>query len=536
MSSPNPRSSPPAGGMHPAVLNRRLRDLLLIGATGLVTVLIGMGVSVQMAHPNFLLVFGIMVGAIGIATLVLNSRLEVTVTIVALYLGLLEGPVKLGSGGHELASVSRDVVIFAVALGAVLRMIARRERVRLPPLSAWVIGFVALVLIEAFNPQTHGLLKTLGGFRQQLEWVPFFFFGYAIMRSEGRFRKFFIILGVIALANAAVATYQTRLSPPQLASWGPGYSNLVFGTLVKGSKGGLSGRTYASEGVAHVRPPALGSDAGFGGGVGVLALPATLALLAVVRRRRRWLYGPLCLGALVGVATGLGRLQVVGAVVALLCFVLLSFSAGRRVTRPLAVLMGVIALALPLGAAFVSAEGSGTFSRYSSLGSGSSSDTKTATLAHIPAQLLVAPFGVGLGTVGSASGFGGKITELLEGHGVSSETQYNFVADELGVLGLLLWAALSIRLILLVVTRLRRIEDIALRLELAAVFASLIAMTIMGFSGPTMTSSALGPFFWFAAGIAAYWLAGDRRASRPAGAADRLRRPGPAAPLGVPAG
>ena len=91
-----------------------------------------------------------------------NSRLEVTVTILALYLGLLDGPVKLLSEGHELATAFRDVLIFAVSLGALARLVMKRERIRLPPLSGWVILFVVLVLAEAFNPHTHGILKALG--------------------------------------------------------------------------------------------------------------------------------------------------------------------------------------------------------------------------------------------------------------------------------------------------------------------------------------------------------------------------------------
>jgi hypothetical protein len=518
MSALYPRLSGPFGA-HPVVLQRRLRELLQIGLAGLLSVLIALGVSVAMAKPNFLLVFGIILGAFCILALVTNRRLEVSVVILALYLGLLDGPVKLGSGGHEIASALRDVLIFSVAVGALLRLSARGKRVALPPLSAWVLGFVALVLIEAFNPRTHGLVKSLGGFRQQLEWVPFFFFGYAIMRSKRRFRRFFIIVGVLALVNGMVSTYQTRLTPTQLASWGPGYRNLVFGTEVKGAKGGLAGRTYASEGVARVRPPALGSDAGFGGGLGVLALPATLALIATGRARRRWLYVPLSLGAMVAVATGLGRLQVVGGIVAVLTFALLSLSAGRRMTRPLSVLMVMACLAIPLGAVFVSATGSGTFSRYASLGAGSTSNTKASSLARLPSQLSTAPFGVGLGTVGAAAGFGGKVTELLDGHGVSAETQYNFVADELGVLGLALWVGLSVTVIGLVLRRLRGIADVELRLDLAALFATFIAFTIMGFSGPTMTSAAFGPFFWFTAGVAAFWLATRRRIAGSATAA-----------------
>jgi hypothetical protein len=36
----------------------------------------------------------------------------------------------------------------------------------------------------------------------------------------------------------------------------------------------------------------------------------------------------------------------------------------------------------------------------------------------------------------------------------------------------------------------------------------------MGFSGPVMTSAVLAPFFWFSAGIAAYWFAGPGRSVR----------------------
>jgi len=501
MSTVPARLSSPMGGTHSVVVNRRMHELLLIGASAVIPLALGLAISVAVPHPSFLLMFVVAIGGIGIVALMVSPRYEVTLMLVALYLGLLEGPVKLGSGGHEAAAVVRDVLIFSIVLGAILRMIVKRERIRLPALSVWPLAFVACVLVQAFNPNTHGIVKILGGFRQQLEWVPFFFFGYAIMRSKQRFRKLFLLLGVIALANGVVSTYQTRLSPAQVASWGPGYRELVLGT------NGLGGRTFVSEGVHRVRPMALGTDMGFGGGVGVVALPATLALLAAGRLRRRWPVLLLCLGALVAVATGLGRLQAIGAVIAVLTFAVLSLGVGRRATRPLVALLGVIVLAIPVGAAI----GSGTFSRYASILSGEHADTKTTTLSHIPAQLEVAPLGVGLGIAGAAAGFGGVQKEVLEGHSASAETQYNFLADELGLPGLLLWAAFSIRLLMLVRTGLGRIRDVELRLDLAALFSSFVALTIMGFSGPTMTSAAFGPFFWFFAGTAAYWFAGPGR-------------------------
>jgi hypothetical protein len=523
MSAADARLASPVGGAHPVVLNRRLRELVLLALSVLLPLVLALAISLQVSHPSLLLLLALTVGGLGVVALMVNPRYEVSVAIIMLYLGLLEGPLKLGSGAHEAASVVRDVLIFSVSTGAFLRIVVKKERLSLPPLSAWALAFVALVMVEALNPKTVSLVKALGGFRQQLEWVPFFFLGYGLLRTKKRFRTFFLLLGVIALANGVVSTYQTRLSPAQLASWGPGYRELVFGTV-----GGLTGRTYISEGQSRVRPPGLGADAGFSGGVGVVALTATLALLASGRLRRRWFVLICSLGAMLGIVTGLGRLQVVGAVISVLTFAALSFSAGRRVTRPLATLLGVAVLAIPLGAVLVSFEGSGTFARYASIAPGSvtsSKDTKTSSIAHIPKLLEAAPFGVGLGIVGAAGGFGGRQTEVFEGHAAGAETEYNFIADEVGLPGLLLWVALTIRVVALVLPRLRRIADVDMRLYLAAMFSAFVAMTIMGFSGPTTGSAAFGPFFWGFLGAVAYWFAGPG-----------WRRGEETAPPSVPAG
>src|SRR6185437_14322976 len=273
--------------------------------------------------------------------------------LLAIYLLMIDGPVKLGIGGGEATAAVRNVLTAAVCLGAVLRIVARRERIRLPPLSAWVLGFVAIVLIEAFNPNTAGILKILGGFRQQLQWLPFFFFGYALMRSKKRFRQLFVIVGVCALANGIVSSYQTGLSPAQLAKWGPGYGAKVTAGQVGGKSS--SSRTYFSEGEARVRPLGLGADAGFGGGVGVIALPFSLALFATWRARRRWIAAVLCLGGLVAVVTGLGRLQVVGAALGVVAFAMLVALSGRRMTRAFGAMLAIVVLAVPLGFLFVSA-------------------------------------------------------------------------------------------------------------------------------------------------------------------------------------
>jgi hypothetical protein len=508
MSTPHLRVPGAAAG-HPSVQQARVRNALITGLAAAAALTISLAIAVAVPKPNTGLTLVLAVGGLGVVALVTNQRLEVTVTLVVLYLGLLDGPVKLLSGGHELASVVRDILIFAVSAGALLRLLAKRQRIELPPLIGWVLLWVALVVVEAFNPNTGGIVKALGGFRQQLEFIPFFFFGYALIRTKERFRRVFLILGVIALANGVVSTYQTKLSPGGLASWGPGYKELVVGTQTQGSETGISGRGYVSGGVSHIRPPGLGKDAGFAGSMGLLALPCVLALLATWRRRKRWIPVLLCLGALLGVATGLGRLQLVGALLVMVAFAVLSASAGRRAARPLVALLGVLLLAIPFGGLLIAFEAPGTFSRYTELGGSASSgkDTKSGELAHLPHQLAIAPFGVGLASAGAATGFGGRVTNRLEGHSVGGETQFNFLGDELGIPGIALWYGLLLTLLVLAAARLRRIDDIEIRIALAGVFSVLVTFLVTGVSGP-VTSSAGGSYFWFAAGIGAYWLAG----------------------------
>ncbi len=507
MSTRSAQLTPGLGGMHPAVRNRRVHDLLILALSVLMPLVLGLGISVAYPDPNPALVFGVIIGAAGVLALLLSTRYEVTLALLMLYLGLLDGPVKLESASTAASGV-RDILIIAIGVGMVLRLIVSREHVSLPPLSGWVIAFVAFVLIGALNPHTDGLLKTLGGYRQQLEWVPFFFFAYLMLRSKQRFRQFFLLLGVIALANGVVGAVQSRLSPSQLASWGPGYREIATG----GEGNGITARTYSVEGVARVRPPALGSDAGFGGGIGTVALPCLLALLAAKPLRRRWPILILCAGAVLGIATAASRTSIVIGVIGLLSFALLSFLAGLRLSRQLAVLVAIAVLVLGVGAALLAADGSAIFSRQESLTSVQRTEEtggngKERSLSEIPNYLVDAPFGFGLGTTGSVSGFGGSKRLEVEGERVIGGSAYSLLMKEMGAPGLLLWIGLSVSAIGLAVTRLRRLRDVELRTYLVGLLAAFIALTIQGLSGPTLAVT-VGAFLWVVPGAIAYWFAG----------------------------
>jgi hypothetical protein len=522
MSSPHPDLADRVGRRHPAVIEGRARERALLLLTMLVPLVLALAVSVEMPDPtvkSVIEVFGILLGAVGVVALVRSTRYAVTLTVLAFYLGVLDGPIKL-EAASKVASGFRDVLIVAIGLGMLMRATGKRERLALPPLSGWVLGFVIVTIVEALNPDTKGILKVIGGYRQQLEFVPLFFFGYAIMRSKQRFRQLFLIFGVIALANGVVGAYQSRLSPGDLAGWGPGYGSDVKG---KSETANGLGRTYAVEGVTHPRPPALGSDSGFGGGIGVLALPGLLAMLTVPRLRRRWAVLVCAMGAIAGIATSASRTEIVVGVVVVITFAALSLLARLRVGRPLAGLMILAVLTGGVGWALVAADGSEIFHRQLSVvklvsgeeteggGHESGDDGKEKHLNEIPRDLVDAPFGLGLGVSGSAGGFGGHEKVTIESEKVSGGSAYNLLAVELGAPGLLLWVGLTLMTIGVGVSRLRRIVDPELRVYMVALLTVFIGFTIQGLAGTTIAVTPAGAYVWFAPGVVAYWFLGPGR-------------------------
>jgi hypothetical protein len=191
----------------------------------------------------------------------------------------------------------------------------------------------------------------------------------------------------------------------------------------------------------------------------------------------------------------------------------------------------VLALAGGVGWALVAADGSQIFSRQESLvnppvkaGRGleveevQGGDAKSKHLSEIPRDLTHKPFGIGLGYGGSAGGFGGQETVRIEEERVSAGSAYNLLAVELGAPGLLLWIGLTVSVLALGVTRLRRIVDPELRTYLVAVLATFVALTVEGTAGTTLAVTSAGVYLWFAPGVIAFWLAGPGRVAMRAGA------------------
>lgn len=440
-----------------------------------------------------------------------SRRVELSLAILLVYLGLADGVIKLETGS-QLATLGRDVLFYAIAIGMLVRRIAHgRSAIRWPALSGWVIAWFAAVLVQLLNPGNGSWAHSFASLRQDLEFVPLFFVGATVIDSPRRLRALLVLMLVVAAVNGAVALIQAQLTPDQLAGWGPGYADLIHGTH------GAPRLAVGPDGKPRVRPPGLGGDMGFAGILGAIALPGGLALLIASRRSGAFklTIGGLMVLAALGPIASQSRSAVIVTVVALLVFSAL-VGASKRGKQVLAglLLMGVLGgVAVTLVS---SSSSSDPFYRYRSIAPsnvvGTTVESRSGTFADFGAYLGAYPFGAGIGSSGPATGFFGSSKHVVNG-----ESQFTFLVAEVGIPGLLVFLAFQAHLIVGAIRRLRRLVDAETQILLAALVAPLCAFVVNWVVGINTTSTPNAPFLWLAAGVLSSWLFSRSVPSRSSG-------------------
>jgi len=456
-----------------------------------------------------------------------HRRVDRTLAALGLYLGLFDAYLKLRTG-NALVTIGRDVLVAAIAAGALVRTLSSHQPLRVPPLGGFVLTFSAVVILGLFHPDGGSVSAGLAGLRQHLEFVPLFFLGYAFIREEGQLQKLLFILVLCAAVGGVVSYVQSTLTPQQFAEWGPGYRDRILGNGV------LSPRVaYGDAGVRTVRPFGLGSDIGAGAVAAALALPALTALLMVARGWLRAMMIPLSVGIALAIATSGTRAALITVFVSAAAFAVIA-AASRNALR--------VIVGLTIGAVLV-------YGAFNYLGSDTSTAERATTIA--PDKVLSTfsrergsgvrtfreyatsyPLGIGVGSVGPAA------TALKRDSRASqifnTETEWNFLVLETGLLGLAVFLLINIRLMLLALTRIRRMRVAAVRLYLAAIAAPLFGLLAAGFAGPTTTAVPPAPYFWFAAGVLSYWLITSDRTRRLDPSAEVVAEPIAGQPSALP--
>ena len=496
----------PAAGIgwpHPAATaSRGLAVMVLAAALGVVAI----AISLRLSTATPLVAGGVTAVLLLSAWMLFEPRTELSLAVLMVYLAVADGYLKLKTGGSA-ALLARDLLLYAIAAGALLRALVRGRELRPPPLTSWVVAWIVVVVIQVLNPGDASWEHSLLSLRPHLEFIPLFFLGYHVMRSPRRLRGFLLLLLAVTAVNGIVGVVQFNQNPEQLARWGPGYAMRINGT------GPTSGRGFVdTHGVTRTRPFGLGSDMGFGGSLGMLALPAALALLALARQRAlRLLALALTLGAILAVATSQARVAVLGSICALVAFGFLAV-VSRNVTRAIVAVAVGAAVSYAVITTLASSAPTGAFDRYASIAPdravNTAYDYRKDTLARVPQYALEIPLGAGLGSGGPGASAAGGATA---GASLDAESEPTYLLIETGIPGLLVILGLMLRLMTLAVRGIRRLPDGELRLLLAGVAAPLFAIFAAGVTGITTAATPLSPYVWFAAGIFAWWLHPDAR-------------------------
>jgi hypothetical protein len=467
-------------------------------------------VTLVMVHGHSpLRALGILIVVAGTIWFASTRQVLVALAVWMLYIGLLDAPLKLMTGSN-LATFVRDVLLYGICVGVLIKAVVEARPLRFPPLSGWVLAFVALVVLQLLNPADGSLLHSTAGIRQELEFIPLFFLTAAFVRTKRALWWFAVILLFVGLANGIASWIQFHETPGQLAAWGPGYAQRVLGT---GGGFQFAGRTfYTATGQSLVRPFGLGTDSGEGGVMGAFALAAGLALLIGFPCAwwKRALIVFALAGSVVAVYTSQSRGALVASVACLYAFVIFGFAIrGRRVTAVVAC-VGV-SIALLLIQQFIAVNGSHD-TRYVGLTASSLLSTtehaRGVSFAAIPDNIKNYPFGAGLGAVGPAAGVSGAPSDA---YGLNGETEISFLVLETGIAGAIVLIGLTVVLASLCFRRVPSEPDRQTRLLLAGVTAPVAGMLALYLVSPLTPSTPVGPYLWGVAGVVAYWCVTRRR-------------------------
>ena len=480
-----------------------LRPLAALGTIAVLAA-VGLAITARIPDPTPATVIAMAVVLAATVWMLVSERYAWSLVILMLYIGLADGYLKLSTGSSSVTLV-RDLLLYAIAAGALIRIAVRGESPTFPPLSGWVVAWLVVVAVQIANPHNGTLLHSLAAVRPHAEWVPLFFLGYLVVRSKARIKAFLLLLLVIAAANGIVGVVQQSITPDQLAAWGPGYSQALKG------ESSVSARTFADEqGTERNRPFGLGGDIGFGGAVGFLAVPAALALLGLAGNlAARIGIGALSVGVVLAIVTSAARIHVVGAVVALLAFAALTVTSRGGFRLILGIAVGLALAYFAVGTLVSDSEG-GSYDRFSSISSpgqalSTAYDYRKDTLALVPTYATEFPLGSGIGSKGPAGSFAGG----GGGKSLNGESEPTYLLIELGIPGLAVMLGFNLTLLFLSTARIRRIEDRETRALLTALAAPLFALFVTWLGGVATATTPGAPYLWFAGGVLSYWLLGE---------------------------
>lgn len=414
---------------------------------------------------------------------------------LAIIFGLivLHAPLSVGLGvlfpKYDLLIKSWKEIVMLFLIPVALIIIKRRHLMKellSDSLFFVVIGYVFIYLVISLV-LFQGLQETAAGLAIDLRYVLFFCLVYILLITMPAYRQLMIKIGIIGAAViVGFATLQLFLPADILSHIGYGKDTIEpYLTVDKNPN-------YIRVNSTLRGPNPLGAYAG---------MVLTLIAAAWARGRlqiRRNKYGAaiLALCSMVALWISYSRSSLVAGILAVI-FVFL-IGSGRRFSKKVWV-TALVATIVVFGTIITMHSGSliSNVLFHENPSGGSSIDSNqqhVQSLASGMTMLLHDPFGSGVGSTGSAS-LQGKNPLIIE-------NQYLFVAHEVGWMGIILFLALFIGILI----RLWRQREEWLSL---GVFASGVGLGLIGILLPVWVDDTVSIIWW---GLAAVALAGGHHA------------------------
>ena len=374
------------------------------------------------------------------------------------------------------------MMLVALALGVV---IVTRRHMWSELFDDWVIRLIAMyaalhLLLSVVMPHTSAMV--LAGLAIDLRYIAFFGLIYVLLRVAPELRTLFLKVGAVgAVIVVGFAALQTVLPKDLLTHIGYSKSTIVPYLTVDQNP------DFIRFGSTLRGPNPLGAYA-----VIVLTLVAAMLLrqkLAIRRRKVQVLTGLVVVCSAVALWVSYSRSAGIAVVIAVGAVAALARS-WRLSRRGWFALGGAAVVAVIIGLSVWHSSFVSNVVLHENPNGGSSvssNDGHAQSLQTGVQRLIVQPAGAGIGSTGSASLYGGN--------GLIIENQYLFVAHEAGWLGLVLFMAIFV----LIMVRLyrRRADWLAL-----GVFASGLGLAVIGLLLPVWVDDTVSIVWWGLAALA----------------------------------
>lgn len=439
----------------------------------------------------------------------------------------LEGMYKYLTFFSQAVYVVKPLLIVVLVAGWLLHRRRQMGRAPSPPLAAATLLFIVWSFLMAFHPSGGGVA---GGVATALLWyggpAAFYYLGYhAAHRSVANVERIFYALIAIATVVSAFALMQYLMGQPWTEAHLPGYASMSQTSaswfVTDQASGGF---------VAGWRPASTTSMPGGGAFYAYLGVLFPFGLLLRPRmaaRARVTLIVCLLLNFVALLVTGV-RLYVVILMFGAPLLLLLSARTPRLFGRNLG--FALLAAAICLGG-FLTAQtlsGGALIHRYAETLANPVAryqKDRGGSLTFLPVFLSANPFGIGYQRgvegyrqQGSVRNFSSDSTL----RSLNRETQFNSVAIDMGLPGLLLLTGLLIAVLVQGWRALRRLSDPSLRVLGATLFVLLCGYAAACLGGPALQGA--DPFWTGAALLLALPLLQNRQRRAASAAPAQARR------------